>query len=87
MLKKKFIGFDAVWLRPIVYDLLVYLHSKQKHLAYFPIWMIFHSVANVGEPWFLECHWFLVQCWECQLANIWIFAYAGWRFDSDDFNT
>jgi len=31
MLTEKFLGFDAVWLRPIVYGLLVYLHSKQKH--------------------------------------------------------
>jgi len=40
--------------------------------------MIFHNVANQGEPGFLECHWYFVQCWECHLANIWIFAYAVW---------
>lgn len=78
MLTEKFLSFDAVWLKPIVHGVLVYLHSKQKHWPHLSVWLIFHSVANVGEPGFLECHWFFVQCWECQLANIWIFAYAVW---------
>lgn len=78
MLTAKFLGFDAVWLRPIVYGLLVNLHSKQEHWAHFPVWMIFHNVASLGEPGFLECHWFFLQCGECRLANIWIFAYGVW---------
>jgi hypothetical protein len=31
MLTEEFLGFDTVWLRPIVYGLLVYPHIKQKH--------------------------------------------------------